>query len=125
MADAISIYCEKRFSNMKILNLTNLKTLFDVYREPSFWVLKITTGNFHKIKIQAPTPCQVAISIAKKGESRSKKPPPPPAQGIGGVRSSPGALRRGRSDSGAPESPVSGARRRKCAQISFKNLRNA
>jgi hypothetical protein len=31
--------------------------------------------------------------------------------------SSHGAERHGRSDSGAPESPVSGAKRRKCAQI--------
>jgi hypothetical protein len=31
------------------------------------------------------------------------------AQGIGGVRSSHGAQRRGRSGSGAPESPISGA----------------
>jgi hypothetical protein len=48
------------------------------------------------------------------------------AQGIGGVpprrgESSHGAQRRGRSDSGAPQSPVSGVLRRKCAQI-FKKI---
>jgi hypothetical protein len=34
---------------------------------------------------------------------------PANAQGIGGARSGRGAKRRGRSDSGAPDSPVSGA----------------
>jgi hypothetical protein len=44
----------------------------------------------------------------------------PAAQGIGGVRSSHGALRWGRSDSGAPQSPVFGA----CAENAPKFFTN-
>jgi hypothetical protein len=66
--------------------------------------------------------------VRKKGlySCRAKLTGKTPAQGIGGVRAPEGAQPRriapGPELSGAPESPVCGVLRRKCAQISLNPL---